>query len=200
MNSEDVLGGYIEFARNETMFAGVPYALPFDTDARALYYNIDMLEKAGIDASELEPANSPITLARVQEIADQINVKNAQGNYQTMGFVPWFEQGWHYTYGFDFGGDFYDVASCQVTPTDEQVVAAFQWAYDCAAALGPQQTQAFVQAFTAPGTPPQQNPFIAGRLAMMITGDWMIDNMARYAPDVRKSLTKCCRNLARKGR
>ena len=100
MNGEDVLSGYLEFARNEAMFAGTPYALPFDTDARALYYNIDMLEAAGVDVSELDPENGPVSLARVGELAAQVDEKNAQGNYTKMGFIPWFEQGWHYGYGF----------------------------------------------------------------------------------------------------
>lgn len=189
MGGEDVLAGYLEFARKEATFGGLPYALPFDTDARALYYNIDLLEEAGVDVSELDPENGPITLAQAQEIAAMVDQKNAQGNYQRMGFIPWHEQGWHYTYGFDFGGDFYDEASCQVTPTDENIVRAFQWVYDYAAEKGPQQVQAFRQAFTRPDLPPQQNPFIAGQLAMIITGDWMIGNMARYAPDMNYGIT-----------
>ncbi len=189
MDGEDVLAEYLEFARNEAMLAGVPYALPFDTDARALYYNIDMLEEAGVDVSELEAANGPITLERLGEIAAQVDQTNEQGNYTRMGFIPWFEQGWHYTYGFSYGGSFYDDASCQVTPTDENVVAAFQYAYDYAAEKGPQQVQAFRQAFTRPDLPPQQNPFVTEQLAMMITGDWMLGNMARYAPDVNYGVT-----------
>jgi len=189
MGGEDVLASHLEFARNEAMFGGLPYALPFDTDARALYYNIDMLEEAGVDVSELDPANGPISLARLQEIATQVDQKNAQGNYEKMGFIPWFEQGWHYTYGFAYGGDFYDDASCQVTPTDENVVRAFQYIYDYAAAAGPQEVQAFRQAFTRPDLPPQQNPFIAQQLAMIITGDWMLGNMERYAPDVNYGVT-----------
>lgn len=189
MGGEDVLAEHLEFARNEAMFADVPYALPFDTDARALYYNIDMLEEAGVDVSELDPANGPITLERLGEIAAQVDQTNDQGNYTRMGFIPWFEQGWHYTYGFSYGGSFYDEASCQVTPTDENVVAAFQYVYDYAAEKGPQQVQAFRQAFTRPDLPPQQNPFVSEQLAMMITGDWMLGNMERYAPDVNYGVT-----------
>lgn len=189
MNGEDMLGNYLEFARNEAMFGDLPYALPFDTDVRALYYNIDMLETAGVDVSELDPENGPVTLARVGELAAEVDERNAQGNYVTMGFIPWFEQGWHYTYGFDFGGEFYDAASCRVTPTNEQVVAAFQYVYDYAAEKGPQQVQAFRQAFTRADLPPQQNPFISGQLAMIISGGYMIGNMARYAPDTNYGIT-----------
>ncbi len=38
---------YLEFAWNETQYQGKTFALPFDTDARALYYNKDMIEAAG---------------------------------------------------------------------------------------------------------------------------------------------------------
>lgn len=189
MDGEDVLANYLEFAREEAMLAGVPYALPFDTDARALYYNIDLLEEAGVDTSELDPENGPLTLARIQEIASMVDQKNAQGNFERMGFIPWHEQGWHYTYGFAFGGDFYDEVACQVTPTDDNIVRAFEWIYDYAAQEGPQQVQTFRQAFTRPDLPPQQNPFIAGQLAMIITGDWMIGNLERYAPDMNYGIT-----------
>jgi multiple sugar transport system substrate-binding protein len=183
------LAEYLDFARQEAMLAGVPYALPFDTDARALYYNIDILEEVGVDASILDPANGPVSMDIVLEIAAQVDQKNSQGNYERMGFVPWHEQGWHYTYGFSHGGDFYDAETCQVTPDDPNVVAAFQWAYDYAAEKGPQQVQAFRQAFTRPDLPPQQNPFMTGQLAMVITGDWMISGLRRYAPDLNYGIT-----------
>ncbi len=189
MDGEDLLGDYLEFAKEEAELAGVPYALPFDNGVRALFYNIDMLEEAGVDVSELDPTNGPITLDRAKEIGAMVDEKNAQGNYTRMGFVPWHEQGWHYGFGFSFGGDFYDPESCQVTPTDENVVRAFQWIYDYAAEKGPQQVQAFRQAFTRPDLPPQQNPFISEQLAMVIGGEWQISSMERYAPDLNYGVT-----------
>ena len=44
-----------------------------------------------------------------------------------MGFIPYLNQGWHYTYGFSWGGKFFDYASCQVTPDDPPIVEAFKW-------------------------------------------------------------------------
>ena len=43
MGGGDVISNYIPFAQAEAMYNGVVYALPFDTDARALYYNKGML-------------------------------------------------------------------------------------------------------------------------------------------------------------
>ena len=117
---DNPLDGFIAFAAEEATFDGKAYALPFDTDTRALYYNIGMLEEAGIDPAELDPANGPVTWDRVMEIANQLNEDDGT-NYTRMGFVPWQTwangQGWHYTFGFSWGADFYDEAACQVTPT-----------------------------------------------------------------------------------
>ena len=62
------------------------------------------------------------------KIADAINKKDSSGNYTVMGWMPGgpgaggnagaFDQGWHYTWGFDYGGKFADLAACKVTPTD----------------------------------------------------------------------------------
>jgi multiple sugar transport system substrate-binding protein len=186
---ENFMDNYIDFARQEAMFDDRPYALPFDTDARALYYNRRLLEEAGIDPAELDSENGPITFDRLRDIAFQVNERDDQGNYLRMGFVPWFDQGWHYGYGFSFGGEFFDEATCEVTPTHPGVVEAFQYVYDFANELDPPRAQGFMQAYAAPGTPPQQHPFITEQVAMMISGDWFISNMERYAPDVDYGIT-----------
>ncbi|MDP9364988.1 MAG: ABC transporter substrate-binding protein [Chloroflexota bacterium] len=180
---------YLPFAWAEANFQGKPYALPFDTDVRALYYSKTMLQEAGMDPNEFDPANGAMTLDRVAELALELNQRDASGNYTRMGYVPWFNQGWHYTYGFAFGGKFFDEASCQVTPDDPNVVAAFQWVYDFAKQLDPTKAQPFIQAAMRPGAPPQENPFIQKRLGMQVTGDWAIAHMARYAPDVDYGIT-----------
>ncbi len=180
---------HLPFAWAEATFQGKPYALPFDTDVRALYYSKTMLQEAGMDPNEFDPANGPMTFDRVAELALELNQRDPSGNYTRMGFVPWYNQGWHYTYGFAFGGKFFDEASCQVTPDDPNVVAAFQWVYDFAKQLDPTKAQPFIQAAMRPGAPPQENPFIQKRLGMQVTGDWAIDHMAKYAPDVDYGIT-----------
>jgi multiple sugar transport system substrate-binding protein len=186
---EDVLAPYLEFARNEATYDGKAYALPTDTDTRALYYNKTMLQSVGVDPAEFDPANGPVTLDRVAEIAAQLNVKDSAGNYTQVGFVPWFNQGWHYTYGFAFGGDFYDEEACQVTPTDPNIVAAFQWAQDYCVAQGAQELFAFAGPGDEPGFPSQENYFTVGTLAMQVTGDWHIRQMEQYNPDLDYGIT-----------
>ena len=45
---------YLAFAWAETQYQGKTYALPFDTDARALWYNKDLITAAGEDPAQLD--------------------------------------------------------------------------------------------------------------------------------------------------
>ena len=180
---------YLPYAWRETQFQGRTYALPFDTDARALYYNRKMLTEAGIDTSILDPANGPITLDQAREIARAVDRTDADGAYSHIGFIPYFEQGWHYTWGFSFGGRFADLEAGRVTPTDPGVAAAYEFAKGWAADMGPQKVQTFLSTFMPPDNPTEQHPFLIGRVAMMINGDWVLSWLDRYAPDLDFGVT-----------
>jgi ABC-type glycerol-3-phosphate transport system substrate-binding protein len=181
------LSGYIPFAQAEATFQGAPFALPFDTDARALFYNIGMLQEAGIDLAELDVENGPITWDRLAELANPLNETDADGNFSRMGYAAYTQQEWHYTYGFAFGGTFFDEAACEVTPDNEGVVAGHQWLYDYVAALDPQKVNAFAgpqRAGIVPAVPEEQQFFITQRVAFTITGNWFLNTLPKYAPDI----------------
>jgi multiple sugar transport system substrate-binding protein len=190
---------HLEFAWNETQYQGKTYAIPFDTDARALWYNKDLIQAAGEDPAQLDISKGPPTIELVTKIADKINKKDASGNYSVMGWMPGgpnaggnpgaFDQGWHYTWGFVYGGKFADLAACKVTPTDTGVVAGFQFLYDWQKAHGPQQVARWVSTNWPPNSPQQQFPFWTGKLGMTISGDWQIANAAKYAPNTKYGFT-----------
>ncbi len=190
IGSEDLSKTYIPFAWAEANFQGAPYALPFDTDARALFYNIGLLKEAGVDPAELDVANGPVTFAKLAEIANQLNETDQDGNFSRVGFVPHINQGWHYTYGFAFGGTFFDASSCQVTPDQAGVVAGSQWVYDYAKALDAQKLNAFAGPFVVgQEVPEEQDLFVTNRVAFVVTGDWFLNTLAKFAPDTEYGLT-----------
>jgi multiple sugar transport system substrate-binding protein len=184
---------YLPFAWAETQYKGKTYALPFDTDARALWYNKDLITAAGQDPAALDISKGAPTIEAVTKIADAINKKDSSGNYDVMGWMPAgpgsggnpgaFDQGWHYTWGFDYGGKFADLTSCKVTPTDAGVVAGYQFMYDWAKAHDPQAVSRWVTTNLPPNPPAAQNPFWTGKLAMTISGDWRIAEQTQYAPN-----------------
>jgi len=189
LGANELMANYVPFAAAESMFNGNAYCLPFDTDVRALYYNRGMIEGAGIDSSPLDPANGPATWDQVAEIANQLNVQDSNGNYTQMGFIPWVNQGWHYTYGFAFGGSFMDYDTCQVTPDDAEIVQGFQWVQDYCVALDANKVNAFGAPSMQPGFDPATHPFNIGTLAMQITGDWHIGQMELYGPEIDYGIT-----------
>jgi multiple sugar transport system substrate-binding protein len=184
---------YLPFAWAETQFQGKTYALPFDTDARALWYNKDLIEAAGEDPAQLDIANGPPTIELVNKIADKITKKDANGNYDVIGWIPGgpheggtpgaFDQGWHYTWGFINNGSFADLAACKITPTDPGVVAAYQFLYDWQKQRDPQAIARWVSTYLPPNPPAAQNPFWTQKLGMTISGDWRIAEQKKYAAD-----------------
>ncbi len=187
---DPALSDYLDFAAAEASYDGKPFALPFDTDVRALYYNKTLLTEAGVDLEPFDEANGPMTWDALQEAANAANKDNSSGdNFDQMGYVPYFNQAWHYTYGFSWGATFFDKEKCEVTPNTPEMVEAMQWVYDYCADLGPDKVQAFIQAAMKPGAPPQESPWTQNRLATMVTGDWQIASNMNYAPDMDYGIT-----------
>lgn len=180
---------YLPFAIQEVSFDDGIWGMPLDTDARALYYNVGVLKEVGIDPAELDQANGPITWARLIEMANMASVRDAQGAYSRAGFVPWANQAWHYTYGFSYGATFYDEANCAVTPDNPQMVQAMQFVYDTCAAMDANALSAFQTPRSVPGFPPQQGSLVTQQVAFEVTGDWMINQYAQYAPDAEYGIT-----------
>lgn len=186
-DNTDLTERYVPFAAAEAVYNGAPYALPFDTDVRMLQYNKKMLSDAGVDTAGWAPENGAITLDEAAEAFSQLDVEEG-GQYSQMGFVPYFGQGWHYTYGFLFGGEFFDYENCQVTPDNPQVLEGAQWVQDYAIAHDPDKMYAFIQNAMRPGTPPTDNPFIQGRLGGMINGNWMFAQFKNYMGEAAKDV------------
>ena len=189
LGADEILPNYVPFAAAESQFNGKAYCLPFDTDVRALYYNKGMITAKGGDPSVLDPANGPATFDQVTQLANLMNEQDSNGNFTKMGFIPWLNQGWHYTYGFAFGGSFMDWDACSVTPDDPAVVQAFQWTQDYCKTLGADKVNAFGNPSMQPGFDPAQHPFHVQTLGMQVTGDWEIGQMAQYAADVDYGIT-----------
>jgi multiple sugar transport system substrate-binding protein len=183
---------YLDFAWKEALFKGKPYALPFDTDARALFYNKDLLQAAGVDASALDISKGAPTIDTIRTMANKLNKKDSSGKYTTIGFVPWLSQGWHYTWGFAYGGSFFDSNSCKVTPDDPKIVQAFKdMFYDWSGSLGVNAVQTFVSTYapTTPALPTEQDAFLTGHIGFVITGPWVLSWFPQYQPNLHYGIT-----------
>ena len=76
-----------------------------------------------------------------------------------------------------------------MTPDDPKIVEAFQWVQDYCNARGADAVSAFGTPSMQSGFPAQQHPFVLDTLAMEITGDWVIAQLAQYSPDKDYGIT-----------
>lgn len=188
-NGGDISKDFLPFAWDETVYRGHSYALPLNTDARALFYNKDAFRAAGIDPSIMDASHGPITIAQLEDIAFKINKLNSRGTFDRIGFVPWYDQAYHTTWGIDFGAKFFDPKTCQITPTEPAMERALQFTADWANRLTRQQVDTFFATFQPDNAPPSQNSFYSGNLAMTVSGNWMIPSLQEYAPKTHYGIT-----------
>ena len=190
---KDLSQEYAEGPWQEVTYQDKVYALPTETDARVLFYNKKILRDAGIDLAEFDPARGPISPDRFKEIAFKLNQTDASGAYTRIGFVPWLEQGWGYTYGYAFGGNFFDFKNCKITADDPGVIKGYHFLYDWAKALDPQKARTFVDTYwqwPSNGTlPDAQMPFYTGKVAFIVDGNWLFAIMKDVAPNLEYGVT-----------
>jgi len=184
----DLTEKWVGFSAAEATYDGKPYAFPFDTDVRALFYNKKMLQDAKIDMEAWDPKNGPMVWDDVKERLNKLN-KDDGTNFSQVGIVPYVFQGMHYTWGFDFGGDFFDYDKCQVTPDNPKVLEGSQYVYDWAKELGAEKLYAFIQNAIRNGAAPTDSPFMQNRMGAMINGNWMFQQFKTYIPDVEVGYT-----------
>jgi multiple sugar transport system substrate-binding protein len=163
---------FYPWAWKESTYEGKLIGLPYDGTSRALYYNKDHFREVGLD-----PENPPKTIKELEEVAKKLTKK--EGNkYTRFGLIPWFSQGWLYSWGWAYGGDFLDEKTGTVTANDPKIVEALTWMTDFAKQYGLQDITSFVSSAGSNAT----DPFITGQLSMKIDGNWTLAQIQQFNP------------------
>jgi multiple sugar transport system substrate-binding protein len=168
---------YFDFAWEETVYKGDIYALSFDTDTRALWYNKDIMEEAGLD-----PEAPPTNLEELRAATEALTERGAGGAITRYGFNPLYDQAWLYTWGFGFGGEFQD-ADGRITFADPNNVAAMEFVKEFVDEIGVQDIDAMLAACAGSACNDQNDYFWTGQSAMTCSGNWKVAQMHRYVPD-----------------
>ena len=169
---------YYPFAWQEANLAGKLYAIPTSTDVRLLYYNKAHFQDAGLD-----PEKPPATIDDLDAAAEKLTKKNGS-KYDRIGFIPWLGQGWLYTYGWLWGGKFYDEQSGKVTTSDPKIVEAATWY----GGYGKKYNIADIDAFQASFGSNAQDPFLVGLVSMQISTNGTVNNIKQYTPNMSYGL------------
>ncbi len=160
----------------EASYQGHVYALPYGTDCRALYYNRTLFREVG-----LNPDKPPKTWKELEEYTKKLN-KYENGRPVRLGFIPNFGNSWLYLYGWQNGGEYMSPDGRTCTLNDPKIVDALQWMVNFYDMLGGRAK--VVSGFESGFQGLAADPFLIGKVAMKIDGNWCLDNIARYTPNL----------------
>ncbi|MEZ4866346.1 MAG: extracellular solute-binding protein [Caldilineaceae bacterium] len=169
---------YYDFAWEETIYKGDIYALSFDTDTRALWYNKTLMQEAGVD-----PEAPPTTLDELFDMMDKLTVRGAGGAVTRFGFNPIRDQAELYTWGWAFKGEFQDPETKRITFNTPENIAAAKRQKEFVDAIGVQDVDAQQAACAGGACNGPNNPFLSGQQVMSWNGDWMVAQTKQFTPD-----------------
>ncbi|PZE22916.1 ABC transporter substrate-binding protein [Paenibacillus xerothermodurans] len=139
------------------MYKDEPYALPFNTDTRMMFYNKQAFREAGLD-----PEKFPQTWAELAEVAEKLDKKNGD-QYERIGYAPQYG-GFQWDVlmtNFDGGTGFFDKNGQPAVNTPAKL-EALQYVKSYADRIGAKNLDQFKAGFGNN----QSNPFITGKVAI----------------------------------
>ena len=159
-----------------TNFGGKQCALPSLTDAYGLYYNKDLLAKAGI-------TSPPKTMTELMDDAKKLTVRNPDGSIKVAGFVPlneWEELG-PSDLGRPWGAQWFDSNGDPQLATDPGWTSALEWQKQLIDWYGYDNIEKFFATYTNAEFN-ANNAFQTGKVAMTFDGEWRTAFIQRGAP------------------
>lgn len=175
---------YYPAAWAEATYEGHVYGIPYGADDRILYYNkamfakhADDLRKAGCD-----PDRAPRNWSELLRYAKALTEYNADGSLKVAGFLPNFGNSWLYLYCFQTDASFMspDGRTCTLdSPEAEEALGFMVKGYDQIG--GYEQTQKFQSGFLGQ----ENDAFMIGKVAMKVDGNWILDDMSRFHPEIQ---------------
>ena len=164
-----------------TRFDGKQCALPELTDAYGLYYNKDLLAKAGI-------TSLPKTMSELMTDAKKLTQRNADGSIKVIGFMPaGADNGGYGQLGISdlahsWDGKWFSSPGQPAIATDSAWTQAFEWQKQLVDYYGFDNLTKFVSGlgdeFSA------SNAFENGKIAMIFDGEWRVAFIQREHPEL----------------
>ncbi len=162
------------------------YGVPERVDDRALFYNKDLLKRAGF-VDEQGEGRPPRTWEELEEMAVKLTERDERGSITRLGFAPNFGNAWLYIYSWMNGGAFISADAKTCTLNSPPVVQALEWMVKVYDSIGGAQAVYAFQSSTQTG---QLDPFTTERVAMKIDGYWNFpENLAQFGSNVNYALT-----------
>ena len=161
------------------------YGIPSVVDARMLYTNLDLLRQEGLVGEKGEP-KIPTTWEELREDGKRLSRHRVPGKADSglvrLGFAPVFGDSFLYMFAFQAGGQLLSPDGLRATMDSPRVMRALRFMTDVYDDMGGvQEANAFQQSFQAGGP---LDPFIRGQVAMKIDGNWYLETLGDWKPDM----------------
>jgi multiple sugar transport system substrate-binding protein len=151
-----------------------PYAVPFNTDTRVLFYNKDMFEEVGLD-----PEQPPTTWDELKEFALKMDIQNGK-NYERIGFLPRYGPGADVWMLNATGHGMWDFEAGEPVVNVPKAVEALEWVKEYEDIYGLDTINAFQAEFGNQ----QSNPFLNKKVGMVINNATHYAEIEAYAEDL----------------
>ena len=176
---------YYKSCWDEVIYKGATYGVPERVGDRALFYNKDLLKRAGF-VDEHGEARPPQTWEELEAMAPKLTERDARGQIERLGFAPNFGNAWLYFYSWMNGGAFLSPDAKTCTLNSAPVVQALDWMVKVYDAIGGAPAVYAFQSTTQTG---QLDPFTVGKVAMKIDGYWNFpENLAQFGQNLNYAL------------
>lgn len=178
---------YVPSALQPVTVNGKIYGLPFMDFTAGLLYNKKLFAAAG-----LNPNDPPTTLEQLESDAQKLTKTGPGGKIVQLGFDPsWPGPDQAQTcplesYGWLFGGGWYNATTKKLTPDLPQNLAALSWENSFVKKYGAKNMSDFIASNGAYLT--SGDPFESGKLAMVFDGPWAIQFIKSNVPSLAGSI------------
>ncbi|QHT61068.1 ABC transporter substrate-binding protein [Paenibacillus lycopersici] len=164
-------GDYYDAIWKEVLYDNKVYALPWGTDNRGMFYNKTLMKAAG-----LNPDKPPATIEELDAMAAKMFKRGLNGKYEQVGFIPWMNQGFLYTQGWNWGGQW--EKNGKLVPNDPQIVKALEWMTGYAKTYNMESLDSFSNEIGQTG----MNAFLTGKVGFVYDGNWLLNDLSKYQP------------------
>ena len=173
----------------QSVYRGKIYGITYCADPNfCFFWNKkairDAITAGEIPAGAIDVDKPPATLEeldRYNELVTRQRDSGAGKQLDRLGLIPWGVYGYAnslFTWGWAFGGEFYDEDRQKVTANDPRIVQALEWMCKYAQQYGFEQVTTLQSTFGSA----QQNPFIVGKQVMQLMHLSGIADLDQYAP------------------
>lgn len=169
--------------RDVAEFDGRLFGLPCAPYTVALFYNRKLFREAGLD-----PDKPPQTPAEFNECMRRLTKRDEHGDVVQLGFTAWTGMlgWWHWCWPFFFGETLWHEGKFHIDSPGG--LATMEWFARQRAELG----VAALLKFETSNLPIEgpDNPFLSGKLAMVMQGPWMTNWISTYMPQLDYGVTR----------